>query len=336
MVVPAMGVGTMLWIPSKSFTERSIIETYTACVDNGLSFFDTAEIYGNGKSERMLGECIKKDGRSVMIATKFAPPSKMIPIKQKRRAVRPDSPRALTEALDGSLSRLGVETIDLYQMHAPPSKNTITEYMDVLAEAVKSGKVRAAGVCNFSETQIREAHAALAKYGIPLATAMVGYNILRRWPETNGIFRACKELEITLIPYAPLAEGILTGKYRTKDKKVPLSYAAVLYFGHLNITKEREDSRSFLQRLFSKPREINKIKIEPLFKVMEEIADAHGKTLTQIAINWLLSIDDICVIPIPGMKNIRQVNDNIGALGWSLTKEERERIDKAEIETRNQ
>ena len=334
VVVPAMGVGTMMWIPGKSLTEKTIIETYAACVDNGLNFFDTAEIYGNGKSERMLGECIKKDGRPVMLATKFAPPSKMIPMKQKRTSVPADSPRTLMEALDGSLSRLGVDTLDLYQIHAPPSKNTITEYMDVMAEAVKLGKVRAVGVCNFSEKQMREAHAALAKHGKPLSTVMVGYNILRRWPETNVIFGACKELGVALIPYAPLAEGILTGKYRPKDKKVPLSYAAVLYFGHLNITKEREDSRSLLGSLFSKPREINKKKIEPLFRVMDEIADTHDKTLAQVAINWLISNEDINVIPIPGMKNIRQVNDNMGALGWSLTKEERERIDRAEIKSR--
>jgi aryl-alcohol dehydrogenase-like predicted oxidoreductase len=101
------------------------------------------------------------------------------------------------------------------------------------------------------------------------------------------------------------------------------------YFGHLDFTKEHNDSVSFINRLFSKPREIDREKIEPLFKVMDEIANAHGKSLAQVAINWLLSTEDICIVPIPGMKNIQQVNDNIGALGWKITKEERNQINNA-------
>jgi aryl-alcohol dehydrogenase-like predicted oxidoreductase len=328
VMVPSMGVGTMLWVPNKSLTEEMVKETYKNSVDNGLIFFDSAEIYGNGKSESILGKCIKKDGRPVIVASKFAPPSKMIPGQQKRTTVSPNSPKALIDALNGSLTRLGVDHIDLYQMHAPPSKNTITDYMEIMADAVKAGKVRAVGVCNFSEMQIREAHTALAKYNIPLATAMVGYNLLRRWPETNGVFTACKELGVSVIPYAPLAEGILTGKYRNSDTKVPFSYVAVLYFGHLNITKEHNDSVPFINRIFSKPRELNKKKMEPLFLVMDEIATTHGKTLAQVAINWLLTNEEICIIPIPGMKNIKQVNDNIGALNWKMTKEERSALDK--------
>jgi aryl-alcohol dehydrogenase-like predicted oxidoreductase len=333
-MVPAMGVGTMLWLPGKSITEDELAKTYAACVDSGLIFFDTAEIYGNGVSERIIGKCIKKDKRPVMIASKFAPPSQMIPIKQKRTTVSPNSPHALMDALDGSLSRLGIEYLDLYQMHAPPSKNSIADYMDVMAEAVKGGKVRAVGVCNFSEVQIREAYTALAKHNIPLATAMVGYNLLRRWAETNGVFAVCKEMGISVIPYAPLAEGILTGKYRSKAKKVPLSYTVALYFGHLNITKEQNNASPFIKRLLSKPREIDKKKIEPLFKAMDEIAAAHEKTLAQIAINWLLTNEEVCIIPIPGMKNIKQVKDNIGALGWKMTREERSALDSVRYHIR--
>ena len=218
-------------------------------------------------------------------------------------------------------------------MHTLSTKNTIPEYMDVMAEAFWAGKIRSVGVCNFSGEQIREAYTALAKYNIPLATAMVGYNLLRRWPETNDVLETCKELGVSVIPYAPLAEGILTGKYRDGKKRVPIGYAVATYFGHLNFTKERNDSSSFIRRLFSKPREISKKKIEPLFQVMDEIANAHGKTLAQVAINWLLTNEDVCMIPIPGMKNVRQVQDNLGALGWSLTKEERDLMNQADKET---
>lgn len=324
--VPQMGVGTMLWTSEKPQDKEQIMHTYKTCLDNGLDFFDTAEIYGNGVSERILGECIRKYGRDVLIASKFAPPSRMNPLTQKRRTVPTDSPRALIEALDGSLERLGVDHLDLYQLHVVPSKNTITDYMDVMAEAVLSGKVRAVGVCNFSAEQIREAHSALERHGIPLATAMVGYNLLRRWPETNGTFAACRELGVSVIPYAPLAEGILTGKYRAKTSHVPFGYKTALYFGHLNITKDHTDNKSMLSRIFSKPPELDNKRLEPLFAVMDKIAAEHGKTLAQVAINWLMTNDEVSVIPIPGMRSPKQVSDNLGAAGWELTKSERSRL----------
>ena len=255
----------------------------------------------------------------------------MIPVAPKRATVSKKSPNALKEALDSSLKRLGVDSIDLYQIHAPPAHNTIEQYMDVMAEAVKMGKVRAVGVCNFTASQLRNAHACLVQHGIPLATEMVGYNLLRRYPETNEVFSSCRELNITLIAYAPLAEGILTGKYRTGEKKPSLGYRAIIYFGHLNIVKEREDSTPLIQRLITKPRELDNKRLEPLFKVLDEIAQAHNKTLAQVAINWLISTEDICVIPIPGIRNIQQINDNMRALGWHITKEERALINEIEI-----
>ncbi|MFX1278557.1 MAG: aldo/keto reductase [Promethearchaeota archaeon] len=99
----------------------------------------------------------------------------------------------------------------------------------------------------------------------------------------------------------------------------------------MNIVKEREDSKSLIRRLFTKPRELDNKKIEPLFKILDEIAKAHNKTLAQVAINWLITTEQICVIPIPGIRNIRQINDNMGALGWHITKEERAHINKTEI-----
>ncbi|NHI93737.1 MAG: aldo/keto reductase [Candidatus Lokiarchaeota archaeon] len=331
VIVPPMGIGTMLWNSKKSKTKEDILQAYRSGLDNGVNFFDTAEMYSKGNSERMLAECFEKDGRPIIISSKFAPPSSMIPMSPKRSTVPKKSPRALMEALDGSLKRLGIDCIDLYQIHAPPSHNTIEEYMDVMAEAVNAGKVRAVGVCNFTASQLRKAHARLAEHDIPLATEMVGYNLLRRYPETNGVFKACRELNITLIPYSPLSQGILTGKYRNRKKKPSFVYRVLIYFGHLNIVKERDDSRSFIRKLFSKPLELDDKKIEPLFTILDEIAIAHDKTLAQVAINWLITTEEICVIPIPGVRNLRQMNDNIGTLGWHLTKEERALINKIEI-----
>lgn len=331
--LPQMGVGTMLWLPGNKFTQEDIERVFLSCVDNGLNFFDTAEIYGNGASERILGKCIKNCGENVYVADKFAPPSRMNPLTQKRYSVDKDDPKAIMEALEGSLERLGVECIDLYQMHMPPQNDRIEEYMCCMADALKSGKIGSVGVCNFNVEQIRRAQSALKGEGCSLTSVMVGYNIIRRYPETNGVFDICEKEKISIIPYAPLAEGTLTGKYR-EGKKVPVKYAVTSYFGHLNLTKERDDDVSFIKRLFSKPRESDIKRMEPLLEVMDGIAKAHGKTIAQVAINWLITQSRVKVVPIPGVRSVKQAEDNAGALGWAMTEEEREAINHIEEETR--
>ncbi len=330
--VPAIGVGTMLWLPTNDQEKENYFEVYKTCLDYGINFFDTAEIYGNGKSERLLGEFLKRDGRKILISSKFAPPSKMNPLTQKRKQVDKSSPKALEEALNGSLERLGVSCIDLYLIHVPPKKGNISDYMEIMAKAVHENKIKAIGVCNFSAKQIEEAEQTLEKYGLSLAVAMVGYNILRRYPETNGVFDVCEKYGISIIPYAPLAEGTLTGKYR--NKKVPFMYKMTSYFGHLNITKERNDHIPFIKRLLSCPRECDTKKMEPLMIELDKIAQKHNKTIAQVSINWLLTNPNVDVIPIPGMRNVKQVKDNVGAIDWELSKEEREIINNIEEKTR--
>ncbi len=330
--VPAIGVGTMLWLPTNDQEKENYFEVYKTCLDYGINFFDTAEIYGNGKSERLLGEFLKRDGRKILISSKFAPPSKMNPLTQKRKQVDKSSPKALEEALNGSLERLGVSCIDLYLIHVPPKKGNISDYMEIMAKAVHENKIKAIGVCNFSAKQIEEAEQTLEKYGLSLAVAMVGYNILRRYPETNGVFDVCGKYGISIIPYAPLAEGTLTGKYR--NEKVPFMYKMTSYFGHLNITKERNDHIPFIKRLLSCPRECDTKKMEPLMIELDKIAQEHNKTIAQVSINWLLTNPNVDVIPIPGMRNVKQVKDNVGAIDWELSKEEREIINNIEEKTR--
>lgn len=332
-ILPKMGVGTMLWLPDKNNSDKDIMKVFDACIDNGLYFFDTAEIYGNGMSEEMLGKCIKTAKKHVYIADKFAPPSKMNPLKQKRYSVDKNDPKALLEALDNSLERLGIDCIDLYQMHMPPQNDLIEDYMRNMAIAIRAGKIKSVGVCNFKPEQIKRASDTLKKEGYHLTSAMVGYNIIRRYPETNGIFDICKKENISVIPYAPLAEGTLTGKYR-QGKKVPMKYKVTSYWGHLDFTNERNDNIPLLKRLFTTPRESDIKKMEPLMETMEEIANNHNKSIAQVALNWLICQDEVNVVPIPGIRSVKQAYDNAGALSFKLSEEEIKQINCIEEMTR--
>ncbi|HXW84420.1 MAG TPA: aldo/keto reductase [Candidatus Binataceae bacterium] len=193
--VSALGVGTNKW--KQGTNDASVFETYRACQDGGITFFDTAEVYGFGKSERLLGECLRRDGRPATIATKFAP------------FFFRSSPRHLLKALDGSLKRLGVATIDLYFIHFPQFGDHL-ELADAMAEAVKAGKVRQVGVSNFSAAQMRRVADRLARANVQLAANQVHYSLLHRNPESNGVLEACREIGATLVAFFPLARAKLT------------------------------------------------------------------------------------------------------------------------------
>jgi aryl-alcohol dehydrogenase-like predicted oxidoreductase len=333
LVVPALGVGVWswgdksIWGYGKSYTRADIDQAYRFCLDAGLTFFDTAEMYGGGESERLLGACRREDGRPITIASKFAPP-----IARFSRT-RKDA-RSLLTALDQSLERLGIECIDLYQIHFPSPLLKVDALMDVLAEAVQAGKVRAVGVSNYSASMMRQAHARLAQHGIPLASNQVHYSLLYRFPESNGVLEACRELNVALIAYSPLEQGVLSGKYRSGITKQ--SFARRLLSGFAPRFDPFGETRGVIspsQRLLHGPRDMRPERLEPLFVVLEEIAHAHGMTIAQVALNWLVSKDE-CVIPIPGAKNVKQATENAGALGWRLTDEEHTRISRMEIATR--
>jgi aryl-alcohol dehydrogenase-like predicted oxidoreductase len=166
--------------------------------------------------------------------------------------------------------------------------------MDGLADACQAGLVRAVGVSNYNVEQTRRAQAALARRGVPLATNQVQYSLLHRDPERSGLAQVCRELGVTLIAYSPIAKGMLSGKY-TPDH---LPQGMV----------RRQYTREYLAR------------IQPLIAALREIGQAHGgKTPSQVSLNWLMCKG---AIPIPGAKNVRQLQENIGALGWSLDEHE--------------
>lgn len=335
LVVPALGIGVWswgdksIWGYGQAYTRDDVTQAYHTCLDAGFNFFDTAEMYGNGESERLLGACRRDDGRSIVIASKFAPPL-------TRFSRTRSSAQALLGALDQSLKRLGVECIDLYQIHFPSPLLKVDALMDVLAEAVRTGKVRAVGVSNYSAAMMRQAQARLAHHHIPLASNQVHYSLLHRYPETNGVLDACRELDVALIAYSPLEQGVLSGKFRSGSAPVsrPVARRLLASVGaRLDPLGDTRGSLSTFQRLLHGTRDKRPAKLEPLFVVLEEIAQAHEKTIAQVALNWLLQ-QDACIIPIPGAKNARQANENIGALAWRLTKEEHTRISQVELASR--
>ena len=302
VVVPRMGVGAMTWgdpagrarwTPAKlayggpaSRDEEQ--RAFDASVAAGATLFDTAEMYGAGASERRLGELAH--GSDVLIATKFPP-------NMLSRA------EAMPRALERSLELLQRTTLDLYMHHYPSRRVSIPVLMNLMADAVEQGKVRAVGVSNYSADQMRLAHAVVAERGIPLASNQVEYSLLHRQPETDGVLDACRELGVTLIANQPLANGALTGKFVAGAR--PTGF------------------RRFMPRFRGKER----ASVTPVVALLREIGDLHDRSPAQVALRWL--IENPLVLPIPGPKNGRQAADNAGALAFSLSSAEVEALDRA-------
>jgi aryl-alcohol dehydrogenase-like predicted oxidoreductase len=284
--VSPIGVGTNSW-GTGAKPDPEMKPVFEAALAAGINFFDAAEIYSMGGSERTLGLCLAPAPESAVVATKFMP----MPWRLRKFS--------LTDALKASLERLHLIRAGLYMIHFPFPPVAIETWMDALADAVEFGLTRAAGVSNYDEEQMRRAHAALAKRGIPLASNQVEYSLLARGPERGGLLAACRELGVTLIAYRPLCSGLLSGKYTPAN--TPPGARGLLY------------NRAYLK------------KIAPLLKVLRETAKRRGKTPSQVALNWL-----ICkgALPIPGAKSARQAQDNAGAMGWRLEEGEVAGLDK--------
>jgi aryl-alcohol dehydrogenase-like predicted oxidoreductase len=288
-----MGLGAwqwgdrMVWGYGQTHTDKEIRETFDVSLNLGIRFVDTAEIYGRGYSERLLGKFLKETEQPVLVATKFFP----MPWRLTKGSI--------SRALKGSLERLGLELVDLYQIHWATPLLSPETMMEGMAECVKRGWTRTVGVSNFDEKKMIRAYTTLARHGIPLAANQMHYSLLHRDIEKNGILARCKELGIRLIAYSPLEMGLLTGKYSSTNP--PPGMRGMQYADLLK-------------------------RIPPLIKLLQEIGLNHGdKTASQVALNWL-----ICkgTLPIPGAKNVKQAEQNAGGAGWRLTDDEVAKLDE--------
>jgi aryl-alcohol dehydrogenase-like predicted oxidoreductase len=295
-----MGLGAwqwgdrIIWGYGRTHTDKDIREAFDVSIDHGIRFIDTAEAYGSGYSERLLGQMIKDTEQPVLIATKFLP----WPWRLTRGS--------LVRALKGSLDRIGVEAVDLYQIHWPTPLMSSETMMEAMIECIRRGWTRTVGVSNFGQTAMLRAYSTLARHGIPLASNQVHYSLLDREVERNGMLARCKELGIRLIAYSPLEKGLLTGKYSPENPPPGI----------------RGQQYAELVR-----------RIGPVIKLLTRIGQDHGgKTVSQVALNWL-----ICkgALPIPGAKNARQAEENAGGAGWQLTEAEVATLDEAAEQLHN-
>ncbi len=264
-------------------------------VELGLNLVDTAEAYGDGHSEEVVGQAIREAGRdNVFLATKVA-----------GEHLRP---RDVERACRGSLKRLRLREIDLYQVHWPNpwDLTPLAETMKAMERLQKQGRIRQIGVSNFDVRDLEEARAALSRTDI--VSDQVQYSLLHREPE-SGLVRYAKREGIALLAWSPLAKGALAGKYTPSHRPGD------------PIRSENELFRAANLRAAS-----------PLVSLVRKTATAHGKTPAQVALRWLA--DHPGVVPIPGVKRPAQAEENAGGAGWSLTRVERSRLDRTSAAVR--
>ncbi len=283
----------LFWNYGKNYGSAQVREAFKVALEVGTTFFDTAEVYGFGLSEDLLGQFMQQSDRPVQIATKYGP------------APWRFTAQSVSDALTASLKRLGVERVALYQVHWPFSFFMSQEtLMNALADEVKRGRIEAVGISNYSADEMRQAHQLLAARGVRLAVNQVRYSLLSRQIESNGILDTARQLGVTIVAYSPLSQGLLTGKYTPDSSETP------------------RDARRIDPR-FSKD---GLHKIEPVISLLRQLGEKHQRTPAQVALNWLIAQGN--VIPIAGAKTAEQVRQNGGALGWRLSDEELAQIEQ--------
>jgi aryl-alcohol dehydrogenase-like predicted oxidoreductase len=268
-----------------------------AALDGGIDWFDTAEIYGHGASERSLAAALSALGVApggVRVATKWWPFFK--------------TARNIPATIGDRIACLAPYPIDLYQIHQRFSPSPIARQMDAMADLVEAGKVRSVGVSNFTAAGMEEAHEVLAKRGIHLVSNQLRISLLDRSIEKNGILEAARRLGITLIAYSPLAQGILTGRFH--DDPAALK----------SVKAMRRISGSIKPEILAKT--------APLVAELKRVALAHGVKPSQVALNWLISFWGDLVVAIPGASKPAQASEAAASMNFRLESAEIESIDR--------
>ncbi|RYE82795.1 MAG: aldo/keto reductase [Hyphomicrobiales bacterium] len=293
--VSALGLGCMGMSQSYApFPEKAqSLALIRGAVDRGVTFFDTAEVYGPFTNEALVGEALRPVRDQVVIATKFGFGY------ENGKSIGPDSrPENMRRALDSSLQRLGIETIDLYYQHRVDPNVPIEEVAGTVRDFIAEGKVRYLGMSEAGRDTIRRAHAVQ-----PVTALQNEYSI---WFQRPPVLELCEELGIGLVPYSPLGKGFLAGKIDDKT------------------TFESIDIRSTIPRFAPEARKVN----QAIVDLLAEIGTRRNATAAQVALAWLLA-QKPWIVPIPGTTKIARLEENLGAIDLVLTADDLRDLDAA-------
>lgn len=281
------GIGGNFW---SVLEDENIKEIVRASLASGINWFDSAEAYGWGASEKALASALASLGKDAIIATKWMPVFR--------------TAGSMPRIVEKQLRRL--KHIDLYQVHNPASFSSVEKEMDVLAGLVEKKKIRFIGVSNFSASRMRRADARLRAHGLRLASNQMLYNLLDRKIESNGVLETAKELGVSIIAYSPLKQGILTGRFHDDP-------GAVQSLGGY---------RKYLPAF--KPKGLDRTR--PLIDLLKQISQKHNAVPSQIALAWLISNE--LVVAIPGASSSAQAVRNAASMDINLSDEEMHLLDE--------
>ena len=305
LIVSAIGLGCWQFSGGSGFggnfwpalPDSDVRDILRRCLEGGVNWFDTAEAYGWGASERALSASLKALGvrkEQIVVATKWWP------------VLRTAS--AISPGVEKQLRILDPFAIDLYQIHQPFGWSSVEKEMDAMARLAEAGKIRHVGVSNFSAKQLQRADAQLRRHGLRLVSNQVRFNLLHRVIESNGVLSAAKDLGISIIAYSPLAQGVLSGKYHDRrNAHHPSGYRRFL----------PDFSRRVLERT------------RPLIDVLRGVGSRHGATPSQVALRWVLSIHGEMIVAIPGATSPAQARDDAASAAVDLSEEDLSDIGEA-------
>ncbi|EOD08714.1 hypothetical protein EMIHUDRAFT_419848 [Emiliania huxleyi CCMP1516] len=304
-----MGIGAWAWGDSLfwkydakfDFELEELFEYYASQPD---AFLDTAELYGLGRSEMLIGDFERRSGKRVKVASKFA----ALPWKTRRERCHRGA-LDVVQACEASLRRMGRSSMELYQIHFPNAwanearGNGLRAYWDGLGDCYERGLVQAVGVSNYGADAVEAVSTSLGRRGIPLYSNQIQYSLLYPFANSNGLKRKCDQLGVKVLAYSPIGLGLLSGKYSAEQ--LPEGPRAELAKAFFNGQPETAAG---------------------LVDAVAKTAEKHGATPSQVAINWCVAKG---TIPIPGARNLRQLKDNLGALSWRLDAADVARLDAA-------
>jgi aryl-alcohol dehydrogenase-like predicted oxidoreductase len=276
-----------VWGYGKGYGHGDLERTWWKAVESGVNFVDTASVYGNGESERIIGEMLAQTDEEMVIATKY------LPIHLLSRSVRGAARR--------SIQRLGLKEVDLYQVHWPNPVMSLRGTMREMERLVREGLVRHIGVSNFNIEQLEAARSYLSREDV--VSNQIHYNLLKRKPERTGMVEHARREGVTIIAYSPIAMGLLTGKYNPRNRP-----GGIRRFN-------RRFSRGNLRRA------------TPFLEALREVGQPECRTMAQTSLAWLLR--DPNVVVIPGAKNPRQLEENVGASRCELRPDDLTRLESA-------